>query len=153
MRFEHRITIPASGARTRALLDDFERAAKCLPGVEEVRETGAGQYEGRMRVKVGPLRFDIAGTASVETREGLAGWIARGEGKDGKLGAGVKASLEASVAELSVDSTEVQIVADVRFSGPLAGLGQPLIKRKADEMVQQFSENLARAVTAPGLTP
>ena len=68
MRFEHEITIPAPKEAVRNLLDDFEQAARCLPGVDEVHAVGAGQFDGRVRVKVGPLSFNIAGKASVEVR-------------------------------------------------------------------------------------
>ena len=38
--------------------------------------------------------------------------------------------------------------ADVSFSGRLGQLGQPLIKKKADDMVQEFAEGLKRAVAS-----
>jgi carbon monoxide dehydrogenase subunit G len=150
MRFEHEIIIPASREKARDFLDDFAQAASCLPGVEGVHVTAPGHYEGRVRIKVGPLGFNIAGQAEVEAEDGLDGWIARGEGKDAKLGAGVKASLEARLYELAADSTRLHIGADVQFSGPLAGLGQPLIKRKADALVAEFAQNLAQAIQSLG---
>jgi carbon monoxide dehydrogenase subunit G len=71
-----------------------------------------------------------------------------GEGRDARIGAGAKAALEARSVQLGADATEVQVLADVTFSGALAGLGQPLIKKKADAMVQEFAENLRKAVGA-----
>jgi len=46
------------------------------------------------------------------------------------------------------NATEVSVTADVQFSGALAGLGQPLIKKKADAMVHEFAENLRKAIGA-----
>ena len=148
MKFEHQIDIDAPAADVRAFLDDFERAAKCLPGVEEVRALGGDEYEGRVRVKVGPLGFNLGGKARLEKKEGLDGWIAHGEGRDSKVGAGVKASLEARIAERGPKATQVLVSADVQFSGRLAGLGQPLIKHKADSMVREFAENVRREISA-----
>jgi len=39
------------------------------------------------------------------------------------------------------------LIADVQFSGRLAELGQPLIKRKADSFVQEFAQNLRKALS------
>jgi carbon monoxide dehydrogenase subunit G len=147
MKFEHTIRIDAPKAKVTAFLDDFEKAALCLPGVEGVRPLGDGNYEGRVRVKVGPLGFNIMGKARPE-RGTDGSWTVHGEGKDARIGAGAKAALEAKSVEIGEDATEVQVLADVTFSGALAGLGQPLIKKKADAMVQEFAENLRKAVGA-----
>ena len=36
----------------------------------------------------------------------------------------------------------MQATADLQFSGRLGELGQPLIRRKADAMLEEFTENL-----------
>jgi carbon monoxide dehydrogenase subunit G len=145
LKFEHRIDIPAPKARVRAFLNDFEQAAKCLPGVEETKPLGDDQYEGRIRLKVGPLGFNIAGKARVEARDDGA-WVVHGEGKDARIAAGVRATLEATLTETAPEATEVLVQAEVTFSGALGGLGQPVIRKKADAMVQEFAENLRKAV-------
>jgi len=147
VKFAHTLRIEASKAKVDAFLGDFERSALCLPGVEEVRSLGDGEYEGRVRVRVGPLGFNLGGRARPE-RGADGRWLVHGEGNDRRIGAGVKASLEAQLTALGPDTTDVQISADVQFSGRLAGLGQPLIKRKADAMVLEFTENLRQAVAA-----
>jgi carbon-monoxide dehydrogenase small subunit len=147
MRFEHKIRVEAPKDKVEAFLNDFERAALCLPGVTDVKPAGDGLYEGKVRVKVGPLGFNIAGRARPESRPDGA-WSVQGEGRDPRVGAGVKAALEARSVELGATATEVQVSADIQFSGALAGLGQPLIKKKADAMVQEFAENLRRAIGA-----
>jgi uncharacterized protein len=145
LKFEHTIDIPASKPKVQAFLKDFERAAKCLPGVEETKAIGNDQYEGRMRIKVGPLGFNIRGKARVEQRPDGA-WVVHGEGKDARIAAGVRATLEATLKETAPEATEVLVQADVTFSGALGGMGQPVIRKKADAMVQEFAENLRRAV-------
>ena len=145
MKFAHTIDIPASKAKVRAFLNDFERVAKCLPGVEETKPLGDDQYEGRIRLKVGPLGFNISGKARVEQREDDA-WVVHGEGKDARIAAGLRATLEATLKETAPEATEVLVQADITFSGALGGLGQPVIRKKADAMVQEFAENLRRAI-------
>jgi carbon monoxide dehydrogenase subunit G len=145
MKFEHTIRIDAPKAKVDAFLEDFQRSALCLPGVEEVKDLGNGEWEGRIRVRVGPLGFNIGGLARPE-RGADGSWIVHGEGKDRRVAAGVKAAMIANLIELSPNSTEVKVNADVTFSGTLAGLGQPLIKKKADAMVQEFASNLQKAI-------
>src|SRR3972149_674130 len=130
MKFEHKIRVDAPKERVNAFLEDFARAALCLPGVEEVKELGDGRWEGRIRGRVGPLGFNIAGLARPE-RGPDGSWIVHGEGRDRRIAAGVKATLEAKLAAAVADATEVLVSAGITFSGPLAGLGQPLIRKKA----------------------
>lgn len=147
MKFEHTIRIDAPKERVNAFLADFERAALCLPGVQDVHAAGDGEYEGRIRVRLGPLGFNIGGRAR-PALDADGNWSVQAEGNDRRVGAGVKAALAAQIAEVDAATTEVQVTADVVFSGKLAGLGQPLIKRKSDAMVQEFAENLRRAIAA-----
>ena len=145
MKFEHTIQIQAPKEKVNAFLEDFQRSALCLPGVEEVKDLGNGEWEGRIRVRVGPLSFNIGGLARPE-RGADGSWIVRGEGRDRRIAAGVKAAMTATLTESSADTTQVDVLADVTFSGTLAGLGQPLIKKKADAMVQEFASNLQKAI-------
>lgn len=148
MRFEHEIVIEAPFEKVRDFLDDVPAVARCLPGLEQIQAAGDGVYEGSVRVKIGPLGLNLSGRATVEREAGLDGWRLQGEGRDGRAGAGARASLEARLEELAPARTRVTLVADIQFSGRLAELGQPLIRRKADSLVEEFAENLRQAVEA-----
>lgn len=145
MKFEHRVEIAAPREVVRDFLDDVPRAARCFPGLEELNEASDGSYEGRVAVRLGPIGFHIAGKATVE--RGGENWKVLGEGRDRRAGAGVIATIEARLNSLSSSETEVLISAELQFSGRLAELGQPLIKRKADAMVGEFTANLRRALS------
>ena len=143
MKLEHKVLVDAPLAEVRAFLEDVPAVAKCIPAVEEAVAIEPDVYEGRARLKLGPLGFTIVGTAKLSRGED-GSWRLLGEGRDGKVGAGVKAALEAHLAELAPKQTEVQLNADVTFSGRLAELGQPLIRKKADSMVHEFAQNLRK---------
>lgn len=147
MKFEHKVTIPAGRQRVRDFLDDFNKAARCVPGLEEVTEVEPGVFDGRVRVRIGPLGMNVAGRAKLEKGSDEA-WRVQGEGRDRRIGAGVIANVEARLNEVDANTTDVVVLADVQFSGRLAELGQPLIKRKADSFVHEFAENLRKAVIA-----
>ena len=141
MKFEHTITVDAPIEAVRTFFTDVPAVAALVPGIEDTTPVDGGAYEGKLRIRVGPLAFTIAGRATVE-QDADGTWRMRGEGKDGRIGAGVSASLEAQLREVTPETTEVQAVADLQFSGRLGELGQPLIKRKADAMLEEFTENL-----------
>jgi uncharacterized protein len=147
LKFEHKVTIPAAKQKVRDFLDDFNKAAKCVPGLEEVNEVEPGVFDGRVRVRIGPLGMNVAGRAKLDKASEEA-WRVQGEGRDRRIGAGVTANVEARLSEVDPNTTDVLVLADVQFSGRLAELGQPLIKRKADSFVQEFAQNLRKAVTA-----
>jgi len=141
VKFEHTITVDAPLDTVRAFFEDVPAVAECVPGVEGTTQVEPDTYEGRLRMKVGPFSFTIAGRAKVE-QDADGTWRMKGEGRDGKINAGVSAALEARLRELSPASTEVQATADLQFSGRLGELGQPLIRRKADAMLEEFTDNL-----------
>ena len=148
MKFEHRVEIAAPQSTVREFLDDVPRSARCLPGLEEIQAAGDGWYDGRVALKLGPMGFHIAGKARLE--HDSERWTLKGEGRDRRVGAGVIATVEAHLNDLSSAGTEVLISADVQFSGRLAELGQPLIKRKADAMVKEYAANLQKALIDRG---
>lgn len=145
MKFEHKVVVEATPAKVETFLNDIEKAAMCVPGVEEVTPIGDDWYEGRVGVKLGPLGMKFTGKAKLD-REPDGTWKMHGEGRDRRVGAGVNADVVAHLNETSPGTTEVLINADVNFSGRLAELGQPLIRKKSDQMVADFAKNLQAAL-------
>ena len=145
MKFEHRIEVEASPEKVGPFLDDIEKAAGCVPGVEELKPQDDGRYEGRVGIRIGPYGMHFTGKARMEKPEDDL-WRMHGEGHDRRVGSGVKAAVDTRINEVKPGTTAILINADVNFSGRLAELGQPLIKRKADSMVQEFARNLRKAL-------
>ena len=145
MKFEHKVVVDATADKVQAFLDDIEKAAKCVPGVEEVTPLEDGWYEGKVGIRFGPLGMKFAGKAKLD-KDDDGTWKMHGEGRDRRVGAGVNADVVAHLNETSPGTTEVLINADVNFSGRLAELGQPLIRKKSDQMVADFAKNLQNAL-------
>ena len=146
MKFDQTFVLDAPRDKVRAFLEDVPTVARCVPGVEDVQAVGPDEYDGRVRLRIGPLGLSIAGRAHLERQDDV--WRLRGEGRDGRVGTGVKALLEALLIEAGPQSTEVRLTADVQFSGRLAELGQPLIRHKASSLVNEFVQNLRQAFAA-----
>ncbi len=145
MKIEKTLVVPAQRKAVWDLLMDLSRVGRSFPGVEELEPLDDGSYRGTMKVRVGPVSLRIAGTIQVVERDQEA-WRAsmRLEGGDRRVGGGVRGTLNLSLNEVSPNETEVAISSDVTFMGKLGELGQTVIRRKADSVIEDFASNLAR---------
>ena len=147
MKLQHRATVTAPRERVWALLMDVPRVASCVPGVESVTPEGGDRYRGRFRVQVGPVRLTLDGDVELAERDDAAGRaVMRANGTDARMGGGVRAVVTLSLVPGT--ATEMVVDSDVQILGRIGELGQPLIKRKADDIMSAFAKNLAQAVSA-----
>jgi carbon monoxide dehydrogenase subunit G len=70
------------------------------------------------------------------------------EGNDRRVGGSVKAKMGMKLAEQQPGTTELRIVTDVNLLGRLGQFGQPLIKKKADQVLDEFAQNLRKKLSA-----
>lgn len=149
MKIEQRLVVPASRAKLWDLLLDVARVGRCFPGVEQVTALDDQRYQGTMRVRVGPVGLTMAGTIVVLERD-RDRWHAslRLEGSDRRIGGGVHGTMDMDMVELSPQETELAITGDVSFLGKLGELGQPVVRRKADSVIQEFAQNLRKEASS-----
>ena len=142
MKFEHKVSLPRPKAEVDEALADIPAVARLIPGVEDVRQKADGSYEGTVKVRVGPMGFTLKGDVDVEQDVAAGRWTMRARAQDKRIGGGISATIEARVTEVGPATTELDIVTDVQLMGKLGELGQPLIKRKASDMIKGFADNL-----------
>ncbi|MDV2480394.1 MAG: SRPBCC family protein [bacterium] len=150
MKLENRCLVPADIQRTWELLMDIPRAAACVPGMEEVVQEEDGSYRASMRVRVGPMGLTLAGTLRVleqDSAKGEARFLI--EASDRKVGGAVRADLLIQLRSEENNQTELVLNTDTTFIGRLGELGQPLIRRKANNTMQDFARNLAQQLSQP----
>ncbi len=150
MKLENRCLVPADIQRTWELLMDIPRAAACVPGMEEVVQEEDGSYRASMRVRVGPMGLTLAGTLRVleqDSAKGEARFLI--EASDRKVGGAVRADLLIQLRSEDGNQTELVLNTDTTFIGRLGELGQPLIRRKANNTMQDFARNLAQQLSQP----
>ncbi len=148
MKFEHTARLAAPPDRVFPLLLDVRRVARCVPGVETVEATDGERYAGKLRVQVGPIRLALAGQVSiVEVDRAARRATMRAEADDKGVGGGVRALMTLAVGAADGGS-EVRITSDVQILGRLGELGQPIMKRKADQIMRAFARNLAMEVAS-----
>lgn len=150
MKLENRCLVPADIQRTWELLMDIPRAAACVPGMEEVVQEEDGSYRASIRVRVGPMGLTLAGTLRVleqDSAKGEARFLI--EASDRKVGGAVRADLLIQLRSEDGNQTELVLNTDTTFIGRLGELGQPLIRRKANNTMQDFARNLAQQLSQP----
>ena len=150
MKLENRCLVPADIQRTWDLLMDIPRVAACVPGMEEVVQEEDGSYRASMRVRVGPMGLTLAGTLQVleqDLSKGEARFLI--EASDRKVGGAVRADLLIQLRSDDGNQTELVLNTDTTFIGRLGELGQPLIRRKANNTMEEFARNLAQQLSNP----
>jgi len=150
MKFTYNFVVEAPIEQVWKLLDDVPRAARLMPGIESVKPHGQDTYEATLRVRIGPMGFDLTGLIHLSTDRNLGKWRITAQAEDPRIGGGIAANIETEISQPSSDETAICLNADVNFLGRFGQLGQPLIKKKSDAMVQEFTENLRKAILDMG---
>jgi carbon monoxide dehydrogenase subunit G len=147
MRFVNEANVGADPERTWAMLGDIPRVASCVPGVEGVEALDASRYAGLLRVSLGPVRLALTGELQVVARDDEArAQTLEVNAADAGAGGAVKAQVRIAARPNESGGTRVTIETDAQVMGRIGEFGQPIIKRKADQMMTAFSANLARAL-------
>ncbi|MBM3939713.1 MAG: hypothetical protein FJ318_02235 [SAR202 cluster bacterium] len=148
MKFDQRLTVRAPKEAVDRVLADVPRVASFVPGVEDVKPLGGDDYEGKVRVSLGPMSFRFAGKGEV-LRDAAAGtWRLKAHAKDARIGGGVDATIAVQVIAVDASTTDLAIDADVTMLGRIGDMGQPIMRRKAKSMIAEFGKRLQAAATA-----
>lgn len=143
MRIEERFAVRAPAAQVWDLLLDVPGVARCIPGVEEFEPVGEGVYEGRIRLKVGPISAHFRGRITITevNPDGRrAAFVA--EAADGLIASTVRMTQSFQLEPLPGGGTELTLGADIDVRGKLAQLGWGLIRPKVTDTMRQFAANL-----------
>ena len=148
MKFSQRAVIPVAREPLWEFLMDVPKVAKSLPGVETVSQLDDTTYQGTLKVRVGPISLNLQGKIIVEERD-RGRWRAalRAEASDRLAAGAVKGKTTMELKETGAQETELLVETDVNILGRIGEFGQPIIRKKADQMLQQFVENMKRQLT------
>ena len=148
MKFSQRAVIAVAREPLWEFLMDVPKVAKSLPGVETVTQLDDTTYQGTLKVRVGPISLNLQGKIILEERD-RARWRAalRAEANDRMAAGAVKGKTSMELKEVGPKETELLVETDVNILGKIGEFGQPIIRKKADQMLQQFVENIKRQLT------
>jgi carbon monoxide dehydrogenase subunit G len=148
VRFAHSVSIPVGRDVVWTFVTDLARVARCVPGVESVARVDSPdeRYHGVMRVSLGPVRLALEGDVSLARRDDDAREAdLHVAAADAQAGGSVEADVRLR-AMAEDGGTKLHIETDARVMGRIGEFGQPIIKRKADQTMAQFAENLTRVL-------
>ena len=141
MKIDNEFTVGVPIDRAWAVLTDLEGIAPCMPGAVLTGVEG-DVYSGKVKVKVGPITSEYAGTAQfVEKDEASYRAVIDAKGRDvrgaGNAAAAITAQLRAEGA-----STVVNVDTDLKISGKIAQFGSGMIREVSTKLLGQFADCL-----------
>jgi carbon monoxide dehydrogenase subunit G len=150
MKFEQTIDLPGvSPDRVWDFVMDVPSMAKCIPGCAGVEDLGNNRYKAVVKIKVGPIGLALASEISiVEKDEANRTASLLVEAADKRVGGAVKATMSMKLTPLG-DGSKLEVSTDANVMGRIGDFGQPIIRKKADQTLQEVAENLRRALATP----
>jgi carbon monoxide dehydrogenase subunit G len=151
MLIDHRITVPAPPERVWAFMMDIPAVSRCVPGLDNVARIDDQTYSGIMSVRVGPIAVKLDGRVLVAERDEAAHHARMDlQAADKRVNGAVNAKMSVALAPAEGGSqTDVAIHTDANIMGKLGEFGQAVIRKKADQILHEFANNLSAAVTSP----
>jgi len=148
MLIDHRITVPAPPERVWAFMMDIPAVSRCVPGVNDVARIDDQTYSGVMSVRVGPIAVKLDGRVILAERDEAAHQARMDlQAADRRINGAVNAKMRMQLASADSGSkTDVSIQTDANVMGKLGEFGQAVIRKKADQIVQEFANSLSAAV-------
>ena len=140
MRFEKEVEIQAPKEKVWQFIWDVDRFIACVPGCKEAKTIEPGKrYSATLVEKVGPFRVEFPTTIEVLERDELKRIKAQASGADNKIGSRLKVDLDVTLSGEGEKSV-LAFAAGVDILGKLAALGHGIIKRKADQALDEFAQ-------------
>jgi len=140
LQFQKDVEIRAPREKVWNFIWDVDRFISCLPGCKDAKTIEAGKrYSATMVEKVGPFKVEFPTTIEVLETEKLTRIKAQAAGTDNKISSRLKVELDVSLKGEG-EATLLSFVAGVDIVGKLAVLGHGIIKRKADQVLEEFAQ-------------
>jgi len=145
MKVEGEYTFAGSQDLVWSVLLDPEVLAAVLPGCEKLDLVGENEYEGALKIKVGPVQGKFMGKVKLaDIREPDSYTMhVDGQGAPGFVKAVGNLALKGSGSE-----TLVTYEGDAQVGGKLASVGQRLIESSAKAIIKQSLDGLNAHVVA-----
>jgi carbon monoxide dehydrogenase subunit G len=146
MQLEHEFVVPVPIEKAWDVLLDVEKMAPCMPGaaIDEIR---GDEFDGRVKVKVGPITVTYSGTASfIEKDESARRITIKADGKEAK-GSGTAAATILAVLKEAGDETTVHVTTDLAITGRPAQFGRGVMIDVSNKLLQRFADCLSETIS------
>jgi len=146
MKIEGEYTFDGTREDVWKLVRDPEVLATCLPGTQSLRLVGENEYEGEIKVRIGPIAGSFSGRLLVanEAPPVSCTLTVAGTGKVGFL----KGSGDIVLSEQVERRTLMKYTGEVQIGGKVASVGQRLFDTVSKGMVKQGLDKLNEILKA-----
>jgi carbon monoxide dehydrogenase subunit G len=147
MKINNEFTVGAPIQQAWDTMLNLERIAPCLPGAAIQDEKDEGEYDGTMKVKIGPITANYKGTVKFEEiDEENHRAVLQATGRDAR-GQGTASATIVSTLQEEADGTKVSVETDMKLTGRAAQFGRGIAQDVATKMLDQFASCLEEEIT------
>ncbi len=149
MEIEETFAVKAAPDRVFAYLLDVNRVAGCMPGAELAEVIDPQTFEGRVKIKVGPITTAYKGTARITSRDDstrTATLTAEGRETTGPGGARATATMH---VEATDGGSSVTLTTEFTVAGRVAQFGRGIMEDVSRRLVAQMADCIRGNLEAP----
>ena len=152
MQLDHEFTVPVPAAQAWSVLLDIDRIAPCMPGASVTKVDG-DDFEGTVKVKVGPITVTYGGTASfLEKDESDRRAVIEARGRETR-GTGTATARVTAQLHDQGESTRVVVSTDLAITGKPAQFGRGVMSDVGGKLLGRFADCLSRELAAGAPAP
>ena len=151
MKLNNEFTVDVPVEDVWNVLLDLERITPCLPGASLTEETGEREYDGAMKVKLGPVTQQYKGTVKIqEADESAHRAVLRADGKDARGQGTASATIVSTLHDEGNGSTRVNVETDMQITGRAAQFGQGIQQQVSEKLLARFADCLEEEIVNGG---
>ncbi len=151
MKLNNEFTVDVPVEEVWNVLLDLERITPCLPGASLTEETGEREYDGAMKVKLGPVTQQYKGTVKIqEADESQHRAVLKADGKDARGQGTASALITSTLQDEGNGSTRVQVETDMQITGRAAQFGRGIQQQVSEKLLQRFADCLEQEIANGG---
>ena len=140
MQIENSFQVAASPDHVYRFLLDVQRVAPCMPGAELTEVVDPDTFNGKVKIKVGPITVAYNGTATITDRdEPSRRAVLSAEGRETTGPGSARATATMTVEEAEGGST-VHLATDFTVAGRVANFGRGVMEDVSRRLVGQMAE-------------
>jgi carbon monoxide dehydrogenase subunit G len=146
MILENEFTVGADVETVWRALLDMEGVASCLPGATITATEQENVYDGSMRLKIGPMRVEYRGTATLSAvDEGTHTAVISLSAREAKGQGSAMATIRNRLSEVD-GGTRVSAQTELHITGPQAQFGRGVIEDVGRRVLDEFSQRLEQRI-------
>jgi carbon monoxide dehydrogenase subunit G len=146
---ENTFDVDAAPDTVFAFLLDINRVAGCVPGVELAEVVDQDTFNGKVKIKVGPITVAYSGSAKIVERDaGSHSARIQFSGRETTGPGGTEGAATMSVGEAKGHS-HVKVSADFVVRGRVANFGRGVMEDVSRRLVNQMADCIKAQLEAP----